>query len=248
MGLQAYYVRRGLPFAAPGVDYEFPHAEDESESTGPRAEPLTPRPNQGLEDIRKSLRTSKSDRQPAPLASSPEEANVTPGNAPEFAPALRFRLAFYALGELAVLSELPFEVAGDDASNQDQLQLLRNILLALGIAVDEAELAGEMFTWPLQFSAVSPAQVPDPAAAATSALNGYLLQKSEQHGFTQLLAFAGITEPLLQSLKESSSATGFELTVTSNLRALLAVPALKRAVWEDIRGLRVARAERNRAD
>ena len=97
------------------------------------------------------------------------------------------------------------------------------------------------FNWPIA-EGLSAA---DPKQAARLALQGFINQRCEQDGFTNLLVFTAQIQDLFWAKgKEESfgdqtqSALKCELTLTHSLQSMLVHPLLKREVWSHIQPLR----------
>lgn len=171
------------------------------------------------------------------------DSNRQPAHDAEESSELRFKLLYFKINdELAVIDEVPDQVSdqSSDQSNKESLVLLRAILKALGQDTGEADLAAEVFSWPLAGYAMKKST----SVEAGKALSGFLQMRHETDNFSNLLVFAGQVENLLPGQKLTDSAhdfdagKGYYITVTSSLHSILAVPALKRGVWQQLQTLK----------
>jgi hypothetical protein len=153
---------------------------------------------------------------------------------------LRFDLHYFKINEkLAVINEVPHQAA--EQVNKESLILMTAILKALGQDIGDQRLQAESFSWPLAagYSMKNP-----PAIEAAKALSGFLQMRQEVDGFANLLVFAGQVEEVLLSQAPDSSVRDFQcdkgyfITVTSSLHSMLAVPSLKKEVWQQLQALR----------
>lgn len=153
---------------------------------------------------------------------------------------LRFDLQYFKINKnLAVINEVPRQAA--EQVNKESLILMAAILKALGQGVGDQRLQAEAFSWPLAtgYSMKNP-----PVIEAAKALSGFLQMRQEVDGFANLLVFAGQVEEVLLSQAPEGSVRDFQcdkgyfITVTSSLHSMLAVPSLKKEVWQQLQALR----------
>lgn len=158
---------------------------------------------------------------------------------------LRFKLRYFKINEqLAVIDEVPHQRS--ERLNTEDMALLQAILAALKLDTTGLDFRPESFSWPL---AEDLAMKNDPSEEAKRALSGFVQMRQETDGFTNLLVFAAQVDSLLVKQKNVSdfAATGsnYFITVTSSLHSMLAYPALKRDVWQQLQPLRRRLADSN---
>ena len=178
---------------------------------------------------------------------------------------LRFKLRYFRInGQLAIIDEVPHQKS--ERLNQEDRALLLAILRALQLDCSDVELNPESFSWPL---AENLSMKNDPSTEARRALSGFirmrqekdrfsnLLIKSgfirmrqEKDRFSNLLIFAGQADKLLVQQKDgveirdfAAGSSDYFITVTNSLHSMLAYPALKREVWQQLQSLRKRLAE-----
>ncbi|MGB0441313.1 MAG: hypothetical protein ACPGJC_01495 [Pseudohongiellaceae bacterium] len=156
--------------------------------------------------------------------------------------ALRFSVQFFRVNaQLAVINEAPHEAGGRE--NQQATSLLTNLLVALGLGQEElAGLTADRFNWPI---AEGLGAMGDSRHAAKLALNGFITQRHEQQGFSNLLL---LTAQLVDVMSDHSGqpAMGdqkrvdapYKFTITHSLHAMLAHSDLKREAWQHLATLR----------
>jgi hypothetical protein len=257
MDIQTYYPRRQLPGAKPSPHYDFPELGVAApHSTGQTLEALEAKPNvvvpkkpsastkrHGLKAI-EELRAATSSARRAPDTAIRAESTVSAADAAEDKSVeqseLSFTLRYYRINEkLAVIDEVP--TLGSRQQSEQSHVLLLAILKALGQEDSALSQNPDEFSWPLQggYSMKNPAEV-----EAAKAIAGFLQMRQETDGFLNLLVFAGQVETVLLSADENKSARDFEsskgyfVTVTHSLASMLAVPTLKRDVWQHLQALR----------
>lgn len=148
---------------------------------------------------------------------------------------LRFSLQFYpATEKLALISEIPF--MGNERIANGTARLLLAILHALDVETEQAPKP-DRFNWPLGLE--------DDAAVSRSpeafqALQGFLRKRLESAAFSVIVVFGNQSKALFAQAEADTllAAGDTRVIYTHSLGAMLQVPALKRTVWEDIRGLR----------
>ncbi len=233
MGIQAIYPRFSFPHARPSPEYEFDPAV--SERVDSRAQPRTSASEARIKvDAVRAPNTIKRPVSQSPAPQPSVEVEATSGPFAE-----RFSLRYFAVNSrLAVLDELPLEQSQE---SDHAVTLLGNILRALAIGDTQDLTIRDSFDWPpaLQMPATA-----EPALAAPRALHGFIASRRAQDGFSNLLVFAGRVESMLMDEARGverdfpSTKGDFHLTVTHSLQSMLAVPALKRDVWQHLQALR----------
>ena len=155
---------------------------------------------------------------------------------------LRFSVQFFRVNaQLAVINEAPHEAGGRE--NHQATSLLTNLLVALGLGQEElAGLTADRFNWPI---AEGLGAMGDSRHAAKLALNGFIAQRHEQQGFSNLLL---LTAQLVDVMSDHSGqpAMGdqkrvdapYKFTITHSLHAMLAHSDLKREAWQHLATLR----------
>ena len=156
--------------------------------------------------------------------------------------ALRFSVQFFRVNaQLAVINEAPHEAGGRE--NQQATSLLINLLVALGLGQEElAGLTADRFNWPI---AEGLDAMGDSRHAAKLALNGFITQRHEQQGFSNLLL---LTAQLVDVMSDHSERPDmgdqkrvdapYKFTITHSLHAMLAHSDLKREAWQHVAALR----------
>lgn len=263
MGIQTLYPRRRVAGARPSPAYDYPVQE----TAAADAKPLTETQAQATagSGVMTSLRSRLTDlpgtearRKPALAAeqsrdrradsagkqqtrSAGTELQAAPGAEKDVADYLRFKVNYLQFGQqLAVLQEVPWQTG--DQNNTETEILLRNILLALDLPVPEQLPRVEVFNWPL-----SP-DMPDAEATrehAAQALGGFIAMRRQRDGFANLLVFTAQLQALLTGADQSETSADFHwqklnchITSVTSLQAMLAVPALKKEVWQQLQPLR----------
>lgn len=247
MGLAIYYPRVNLPGAKLSPAYEFGDDADLqlvgiSQTKIPevgRQVSHSEKPQAPVQRLAKSKSNTKDEDKPAV---TPEETVVTKADSSiEESSDLRFALRYYKVSEtVAVLDEYPLQQSPDAA--QESEVLLKNILKALGINVDELQLHSESFIWPLAEGFTSNA---GDTVAAKQALQGFLLGCGQKDGFQNLLVFAGLIDDLLIGPDSEKDRRDYKiqnidcfLTLTHSLHSMLSFPQLKKDVWHQLQALR----------
>jgi len=235
MGIDSYVSRQPLPGAKPSwvpepSAEEDRHAEmpdtDSTMSMGHRGSAVTS-PETGRHPVEQPGEegTGQSDGDGIP---------VSEDSVPEDIGQLRFSLTFYPINDrLAVINEVPFSAA--NRTRQKTGALLLAILRALDIPLTEMPRA-ERFNWPLTAEDdASEAR----AGEAYQALAGFLRRRLESTGYRVLLVFAAQLQSLFDSGGIAGLLSSHQIVVihTESLDAMLQVPALKKSVWQDIRGV-----------
>ena len=154
---------------------------------------------------------------------------------------LSFSLNYYFLSDkLAVLEETTKN--GSVFHRKEYLNLLRKIVLALGVDVENQSYKPESISWPVAGVSSLPT---DQKSAARQMLNGYIRRKSQEAQFANLLIFADTIPDLFTSKKKPDGENdffndeeGFHLTICEALGEILARPELKRNVWDSLQPLR----------
>ena len=154
---------------------------------------------------------------------------------------LSFSLNYYFLSDkLAVLEETTKN--GSEFHRKEYLNLLRNIVSALGVDVENRSFNAESISWPVTGVSSLPT---DQKSAARQMLNGYIRRKSQEAQFSNLLIFADTIPDFFTSKKKSEGENDFfndveefHLTICEALGAMLVRPELKRNVWNSLQPLR----------
>lgn len=253
MDIQTYFPRRQLPGAKPSPHYDFPAVSAVvPELTGlnvsKEAKTAVRAPNavraKGLEAI-EELRSREPPARKATVtairqATGQASSENGPDSGVEQESSLSFTLRYYRINDkLAVLDEVPPQASSQ--LNEESSSLLQAILKALGqVGVDRSPKVEE-FSWPLH-SGYSRKNTPRIEAA--KAISGFLQMRKETDGFTNLLVFAGQIEDVLlaseanKSARDFESSKGYFITVTHSLASMLAVPTLKRDVWQHLQAIK----------
>ena len=246
MGIDIYYPRVNLPGAKLSPAYEFGNDDDlqpveisqikipEVERQVVHGEKLKSPVNR----LAKSSLNRKDEDKPA--VTLEETLVIKSDSSIEESSDLRFALRYYKVSEtVAVLYEYPLQQSSNAA--QESEVLLKNILGALGINVDELQLNPESFIWPLAEGFTSNA---GDTVAAKQALQGFLLRCGQKDGFQNLLVFAGLIEGLLIGPDSEKDRRDFKsqnfdcfLTLTHSLHSMLSFPQLKKDVWHQLQAL-----------
>ena len=171
-----------------------------------------------------------------------ETKNGENGNEQARSEALRFSVQFFRVNaQLAVINETPHEAGGRE--NQQATSLLVNLLAALGLGQEElAGLTADRFNWPIVEGLGT---MGSSRHAAKLALNGFIAQRHEQQGFSNLLL---LTAQLVDVMSDQSERPDmgdqkrvdapYKLTITHSLHAMLAHSDLKRETWQHLAVLR----------
>ena len=252
MDIQTYFPRQQLPGAKASPEYDFPAlstvlpARNESVQGKAEIAAKSAREGSGLDAIEELRSRPPASRKAmvTPIRQSsevPESENESGSvSAADLQNSLNFTLRYYRINErLAVLDEVPTQ--GSRQLSEESLALMQAILKALGQEGFEPSRTAEEFSWPL-LSGYSMKNTPGIEAA--KAISGFLQMRKETDGFTNLLVFAGEVEDVLLQFDASKNARDFEsskgyfITVTHSLASMLAVPTLKRDVWQHLQALR----------
>ena len=246
MGIDIYYPRVNLPGAKLSPAYEFGNDDDlqpveisqikipEVERQVLHGEKLKSPVNRLAKS---SLNTKDEDK---PAVTLEETLVIKADSSIEASSDLGFALRYYKVSEtVAVLYEYPLQQSSNAA--QESEVLLKNILGALGINVDELQLNPESFIWPLAEGFTSNA---GDTVAAKQALQGFLLRCGQKDGFQNLLVFAGLIDDLLIGPDSEKDRRDFKsqnfdcfLTLTHSLHSMLSFPQLKKDVWHQLQAL-----------
>ena len=258
MDIQTYFPRQQLSGAKPSPVYDFsvvdsapadldepapsqqtntaPARKGESKVNGLAAiEELRSRPSASPKATVTPIRQSIESPKPVlPKTETETGADLQQENS------LRFTLRYYRINEkLAVLDEVPLQ--GSRQLNEESLSLMQAILKALGQEDLETQPKAEEFSWPVQSD---DSMKGAPEVEAAKAISGFLQMRKETDGFTNLLVFAGQLEDILLQFNENKATRDFEsskgyfITVSHSLASMLAVPSLKRDVWQHLQPLR----------
>lgn len=203
-----------------------------------------------LTDLKAELRQpaksnkAKSEKELAPIdaeAVQSGDARLIEKRIVEGDEEIAFKLRYLHINaELAVIEELPF--AHDDSFPPANDDLLKAILLALGVNWEGGDVRSESFIWPIDAGIEYEG---DQRSAAKDMLKGFISQRQVANSSANLLVFAGQIESLLSNSTDEHSghdfddkATGYHMTLTSTLAAMLAYPMLKKQVWAALQPLR----------
>lgn len=188
---------------------------------------------------------TRHQRQVRPAEAEPggaEAGRAETGNEQIPGEALRFSVQFFRVNaQLAVINEAPHDAGGRE--NQQATSLLANLLVALGLGREElAGLNADRFNWPI---AEGLGAMGDSRHAAKLALDGFIAQRHEQQGFSNLLL---LTAQLVDVISDHSerpymgdqerAEAPYKLTITHSLHAMLAHSDLKRDAWQHLAALR----------
>lgn len=255
MDIQPYFPRQILVGAKPSPVYEFPVIDPPlpessvTPATAPSGSGSTvSSQSRGLDAIdelraraapsrKAQVRPIREDREEEP---SQERATPAENKDDAATASLHFNLRYYRINEaVAVLDEMPPQGSGQ--LSLESQKLLQAILKALNLDYPQGNERVEEFSWPVQ-AGYSPKHAPEVEAAR--GLAGFLRMRKETDGFANLLVFAGQIEALILQTDQARAARDFEsdrgyfITVTHSLASILAVPALKRDVWQQLQPLR----------
>ena len=154
MGIDIYYPRVNLPGAKLSPAYEFGNDDDLqpveiSEIKIPEVERQVVHGEKLKSPVNRLAKSSLNRKDEDKPAVTLEETLVIKSDSSiEESSDLRFALRYYKVSEtVAVLYEYPLQQSSNAA--QESEVLLKNILGALGINVDELQLNPESFIWPL---------------------------------------------------------------------------------------------------
>lgn len=255
MDIQPYFPRQILVGAKPSPIYEFPVVDPplpESSETPAAAESGSragvSSQSRGLDAIDELRARAAPSRkaQVTPIREDreqpgPQEQTVAAASEDSAAEAsLHFSLRYYRINEtVAVLDEMPPQ--GSNQLSRESQKLLQAILKALNLDYPDGSERVEEFSWPVQ-AGYSAKHAPEVEAAR--GLAGFLQMRKETDGFTNLLVFAGQIEQLIlqtdqaRAERDFESDRGYFITVTHSLASILAVPGLKRDVWQQLQPLR----------
>ncbi|GJM12831.1 MAG: hypothetical protein DHS20C12_12340 [Pseudohongiella sp.] len=241
MDIQTYFPRQQLPGAKPSPIYEIPKIVAEAEDSIAHAPAQADKKQTSLkaiEELRSQPATARKATVTAikPAEQAPNEQEVDA--AAEQAQSLNFTLRYHRISEtLAVLDEVPTQ--GSRQLNEQSRQLMQGILTALGQNDFDSLSSAEEFSWP-PLSEYSRKNTPEIEAA--KAIAGFLQMRHETDGFSNLLVFAAqVEEVLLRSdtaARDFDSGKGYFTTITHSLPSMLAVPTLKRDVWQHLQVLK----------
>ena len=182
-----------------------------------------------LQDVQKPLRATQEN-----LHSENREIGESQAS-------LRFSLNYYFLNSrLAVLEEVP--LSKSQFNHRDYLNLLRKILVALGVEAERQSFNAENICWPVGEGFATPA---DQESAARLMLFGFIRRKSQEANFANLLVFADsisdffIRQKKTESMRDYFNETeGFHLTISQSLESMLTHPDLKKDAWQQLQPLR----------
>ena len=219
MGLEAYYARKVLAHAGPSP--VFPQVEEEKAlAAGGNQGDVAAAPGQ-------TFAASPAPESAAAVRAGPgRQSAVAPTRQPTVAPT-RQLFYFRVNASLAVLTQDRWQ--GEEAAAC--LDLLRNILRALGLEIDGAEAAVPVLH--------------GQPADKTSRQGDSLDALCRRDGCANLLTFAHNGAELFPEVAPSTTdfrrrigGVSLRVTVTRGLREMLAFPDLKKHCWKDLQPLR----------
>jgi len=228
MGIQAYFPRRVLPGARVSPDYEI---ESRPATAGHLPEPEKP-----------TADAVQVKTEHAQISQPKVYSRLRPPQIDENSESqLRFKLRYLSINQtLSVVDELPFLQSGND--NSRSLALLHSILRALQVTPATDAFQAEVFNWPLTENRTIQGSEID---QARQAVNGFIRRRFEMHGFKVLLVFTSQLDQVIvpQSLPAQPAqftypGLGFHVAVSKSLHAMLAVPTLKKSLWQDLQSAR----------
>ena len=253
MGIDVYYSRVILPAAKVSPNYEFA-VEEETQSLATKKNE-----SEKFPEIKRSAVTQTisnvpiRDKEAVPHSNiGYEDSNTqTAGELSEELPegaspvvsedgTLRFAIKYYKITEnLAVIEEYPLQQSVD--LDKESLNLLRNILRALGIETEHVVFTPEYLSWPLVEGLSTEV---DDIVAAKRVLQGFIAGRQKQDGFKNLLVFAGLIDDLLIGPDDAQNrrdyqvqGTEYSIIVTHSLQSMLSNPQLKKDVWRRLQAL-----------
>jgi hypothetical protein len=247
MDIQPYFPRKVLPGAKPSPHYDIPVAPArvaKPEKAANVAQAKQGIRGAGLATIDELRSTPESVRKATvtPILQQNKEVAERPDSKTvvEQESTLRFTLRYYRIDDrLVVLDEVPSQ--GSDQLGRESRKLVQAILKALGCSSAELSMQVEEFSWPVQSGYF---MKNSPEVEAARAISGFLQMRQETDGFANLLIFAGQVEELFlqnapdKTARDFESSKGYHISVTHSLASMLAVPNLKRDVWQHLQPLR----------
>lgn len=205
MGIQSYFPRFVLPGAAPSGQCDIPAPEPGPSPQEVPQKTTAPRPAQ---------------KPPQTVAKQSEEDSLTAAERAE-TDELHVQIAFIGVAEgLFALASVPY-MQGGGGLNQSQRQLFNNISLCLSLNSRPLNFEIKPFRWPFSEAA----HIDKSEAAARTALNAYLSQLQDEHGFNRILVLGEQIAKLLQDGEE------LDILSSRSLDEMLKMPQLKREVW-----------------
>jgi hypothetical protein len=240
MGIQTYVPRQPLPGARASVPSE--QRQSAPKETRPAA-PAAVLPRSPEPVCVPGVSTSPAMSQkavPAPMAAVPEEA-------------ARFAFAYIPVNEhLSVINELPW--ARSAALSPSCRQLLADMLKALGVPCEPAQLNPMVFTWPLSDAG----DMPVDSESARHMLEGFLSRRLKLRPVPYLMVLAEQSAEFLfpaqavwhfngDALMQHPRLT-VEMVITHSLNAMEAVRELKRPAWQALQPLKLALASNRLTD
>lgn len=176
----------------------------------------------------------------APMAAVPEEA-------------ARFAFAYIPVNEhLSVINELPW--ARSASLSPSCRQLLADMLKALGVPCEPAQLSPMVFTWPLSEAG----DMPVDSESARHMLEGFLSRRLKLRPVPYLMVLAEQSAEFLFPARSVWRFNGdalmkhprlpVEMVITHSLNAMEAVRELKRPAWQALQPLKLALASNRLTD
>ncbi len=211
LGIAVYHPRFRLPGAKPSVLGPWPEAA--APESAPRVENARP-VVAPIEPQRAPKRV-----EPAPVVKSTAPAYTSQHSAESAQPAVQnFQLLFLQVDDdIAIINQIP--ALARPQLQDKQLALLTNLLRWLGKPVPAQ--TPRMFRWPLPGLEHMAASM-----SAETSLMHFLEQASSERGFRFLLQ--------LGPQAAAPAASAWQAYSTHSLDEMLALPALKREVWQSL--------------
>lgn len=179
-------------------------------------------------EISQSVPIEESEKSPAPIIQQPAQPGIPEQIAEQ--ENISFTLACWQVSdEVLVINGF----AHGERANRTQLELLANILRAIG-RLSSVLPAAELIEWPLSPSAEST------LAGAKTQLSMFLLGRQQVRPYRWLLAMGDESVRLLaeDDGASPSEADSVETLFIPSLQTMLAEPLCKREVWQALRHLR----------
>lgn len=221
LGITVYHPRFRLPGAKPSVQGPLPEASAPLAERAPAvaqapakpAKPLQPAPKRVEVDV-----PAAPVKKPAPAAPVPRATEAGSDTAPAPGAVQNFQLLFFQVDDdLAIVNQIP--ALARPQLQDKQLALLGNLLRWLGKSVPAQ--APRVFRWPLpgleQMAATMSPQ---------TSLQHFLEQAASERGFRFLLQ--------LGPQAATPAASAWQAFATHSLDEMLALPSLKREVWQTL--------------
>jgi hypothetical protein len=239
LGITSYYPRFRLPGAKVSAQCEWPFAEGAVAKLANETTPVAEQAARVATAAAPRVAVEGPSRGPVREASRKEPAPVVAGGAgaaTEAGDAVHLQLLLMSVdAELAVLNQIP-ALARPQLQERQQL-LLGNILRWLGKAADGMH-APRLFKWPLPGLTVT-----NTRSEAGASLSRFLEQAVIEQPFRHLLVLGEHAADCLAAYAATGQAhptQPWRMLTTHSLDEMLAMPQLKRAVWQDLLPLHAA--------